>query len=299
MNPLVTIIAISHHHSDFVIECLESVRSQSYQNIELIIINNFSDDRSSFLIKEWLRVNNFNFRFIENKEPLSVTQNLNMGLKFSSGKYFQGLSCDDVLLPNKISKQVELFENNPRWSVVSGSAILINEKGFKIGVNRKKKSRLEFSDFFYGRNNLIAPAVLIKKSDIDEIGGYDESIQIEDFYLWLKFTSLNKLIYQSSDFLVKYRIHGSNFTSIGHSERIFGQVLEILKIYKERKDFQIAYQEFLLKELVRNSRINKKFALTLFPKITWNNLYRKSFVKAIVFFFIPTFILKKMNIYYY
>lgn len=299
MRPLVTIIAICHKHFDFVIECLDSVINQSYKNIEVIIINNIFNDNSSHLIKNWMDEKNINCIFIDNLKPLTVTQNLNMALKISSGKYYQALSCDDVLFLDKIEKQVDFLEADSSLSVVSGSALLINEIGDEIGLNKKKDSYLKFEDFFHSKTNLVAPSVLIRTNDVKEIGGYDENLQVEDLFLWLKLTYFQKKIYQSSEINVKYRLHGSNFTSFKKSELIFNEVSDIFFSYKEREDFSDSYQLFLLKEFSRNARISKGFALRLFFKIKPNRYFSKAFLKSIFFLFIPTYFLKKLNLHYY
>src|SRR6185312_5660911 len=98
--PSVSIIAICHKHAAYVIETLDSIRNQTNSNIELIIINNVKDECEK-IITDWTQKYQVNYLFIQNEQPKTVTKNCNIGLAYCTGKYFQVISCDDVLLPQK------------------------------------------------------------------------------------------------------------------------------------------------------------------------------------------------------
>ena len=115
--PLISVIAVCHNHGPYVIQTLDSIRNQTYPNIELIIINNRKDECEG-IIRNWIAEQNVKCTFIQNEQAKSITANLNYGLNHVSGVYFQGISCDDVLIKEKIEGQEIAFRNlNPDYAM--------------------------------------------------------------------------------------------------------------------------------------------------------------------------------------
>ena len=195
--PLVSIIAIAYNHEGFLIETLDSILKQDYPNIELIVIDSNSQDNSAALIKDWIRGKNISIQTIFQKEPKSITQNANEGLRLASGKYYQILSCDDNLEPEKIKKQVEVFQrSDENMAVIYCDASKINEKGdflkeptffeerswqFESQLPSGAIFPLLLQDYF-----LVAPTVLVDLEKVRELGGYDEKSMMEDLDIFLR-----------------------------------------------------------------------------------------------------------------
>ena len=129
--PLVSIIAICHKHSKFILDTLNSIKNQTYQNIELIIVNNVKDECENIILN-WIDENDFINPpiFIQNDEIKTITQNCNLGLNTCTGVYYQPLACDDILVLNKIEVQVAQFKIlDDRYACVNGNSLDINEEG--------------------------------------------------------------------------------------------------------------------------------------------------------------------------
>jgi len=196
-NPLVTVICLCYNQEAYVIECLNSVINQSYSNIELIIVDDFSTDNSKKTIRTWLQ-NNPEIQFIANEINLGITKSFNNALEFAKGKYIIDLAADDVLLPNCVKTQVNTFKNSSfkNLGVVYGNAELISESGsfdsYYFPVNDQKKvikKRITgdiyknvISDF----NSMCSVSAMIKKSVLEHLGGYDESLDYEDLDFWIR-----------------------------------------------------------------------------------------------------------------
>jgi glycosyltransferase involved in cell wall biosynthesis len=129
-NPLVTVICLCYNHADFVVEALESVLSQTHQNVELIIADDFSTDNSVEVIEKWLE-NHPKIRFFANKENLGNTKTFNQCLKIAKGVYIIDLAADDLLKKNCIENQLKGFEKTTYKNVglIYGNAALISEDG--------------------------------------------------------------------------------------------------------------------------------------------------------------------------
>lgn len=123
-NPLVSIIIITYNSSKYISETLESVRNQSYKNIELIISDDCSTDDTVAICEEWLKINGANFanyKLIAVTKNTGVAPNCNRGVKASKGEWLKLCAGDDLLLPeciadniyfSKINQDINIFISN-------------------------------------------------------------------------------------------------------------------------------------------------------------------------------------------
>lgn len=210
-SPLVSIIAICYNQAKFAIETLESVRAQTYHNIQLIIIDDCSTDNSVELIQSWITKNNVQCEFVKHVQNMGVTKTCNDGLNRVEGMYYQVIACDDIMMPEKIERQIAILIENNAVGVVHSNGETINEDGEKI------KDRYHSEARFFGKpenvfrellqdNRILAPSVLIRVSCIpNKKNAYDESLIFEDWYMWLKLAEKYEFYYLD-EVLVRYRI---------------------------------------------------------------------------------------------
>lgn len=210
MNPLVSIVVPSYNHTKYIKETILSIVHQTYQNIELIVIDDGSKDNSVEILKDLQK--EFDFQLIS-RENRGLITTLNEGLALSKGKYFCVVASDDVFMLNKIEIQVTCMEQNPEYALCFGKMKIIDEnsKYVKDLKNSHAKSGNVFYDLF-SRNFVTAPTVMLKKSHLIEVGGYSSDFSIEDYPLWLKISQKYQIGFVD-EFLVNYRIHGNNMSS--------------------------------------------------------------------------------------
>ena len=148
-NPLVTVICLCYNQGAYVVESLNSIISQSYSSIELIIADDCSTDNSKKVIEEWL-LEHPNVAFIANETNLGNTTTFNKTLKIAKGEYIIDLAADDILLPNCVKKQVEKFNSSTykNLGIVYGNAEIIDDKGnfisyyFDVDSNKRVENHL-------------------------------------------------------------------------------------------------------------------------------------------------------------
>src|SRR5688500_18926459 len=117
MKPLVSVICVSYNHARFVVEALDSVKSRTYLNIELIIVDDGSQDGSSRISQEWLKKYPQTV-FLDLKQNIGYTKAFNKAFKLAKGEFYIDLAADDVLLPNRIEKGVQGFlEKGDRYAI--------------------------------------------------------------------------------------------------------------------------------------------------------------------------------------
>ena len=196
-NPLVSIICLAYNHENFVVETLNSVIQQNYQPIELIIVDDYSKDRTKLEINNWL-LSHPDVQFIANEFNIGNTKSFNNALKIAKGEYIIDLAADDLLLPNGIQMQVNAFQKSKfkNLGVVYGNAEIINEDGsfnsfyFPVDKNGKVISKRIIGDIYSSvlstGDSICSVSALIKKSVFDFLGGYDETLAYEDLDSWIR-----------------------------------------------------------------------------------------------------------------
>lgn len=212
LQPLVSIICLCYNHEKFVAEALRSVFLQTYSNIELIIVDDASADDSVKVIEDVLDSVNvssianktqkgrFEFPyppiFIKNQHNQGNCKAFNQGLKKAQGKYIIDLAADDVLLDDRVEKQVTLFESlPPNYAVIFSNALNINEEGdvlnYHFPVNQEGKSKVEIPEgdvyIHVLRGYFISTATMMMRANVlQQMGGYDEALSYEDFDFWVR-----------------------------------------------------------------------------------------------------------------
>lgn len=198
--PLVSVICISYNHQDYVVEALNSVVNQSYPNIELIITDDCSSDKSQQIIKNWL--NDYpNVLFIPNKVNLGNTKTFNNAAKKATGDYFVDLAADDILLENCIQRQIETFINSKfeNTGLVYANIELFDENNNFISIYYDETENPQSGDVYemvISRSTKICSvASMIKKEVFETVGYYDENLTYEDLDLWVRASRLYNFEY--------------------------------------------------------------------------------------------------------
>jgi len=129
-QPLVTIICTCYNHENYVLDALNSVINQEYQNIQLIVVDDNSYDSSNKVITTWIKSHPDTI-FIQNQENLGITKSFNNAYKHAKGEYLIDLAADDILLPKCVKLQLEVFKNSSYNNVglVYGNAIVTDDSG--------------------------------------------------------------------------------------------------------------------------------------------------------------------------
>ena len=287
-QPLVSVVIPCYNHENFVQDSIQSVIDQTYQKIELIIIDDGSKDGSVEKIKEMIpacqeRFIRFEFRHRPNK-GLSAT--LNEALEWCEGKYFSALASDDIVLKNKIDIQTKYMEENPKTTAVFGSANYIDENNNIKILAKLKRQEYFFNKIFLNECQFYAPTQLMRKSVLDEVGGYDPDILVEDWYMWLKMAEKGS-VYCLSDTFANYRIHSSNTTK--NSKFIYENNMKTLSFYKDHSLYDKAYSKLRWTYIIWTGQQNKALSLKLLLEYIMENplvIFKREFLVYGKYFFV-------------
>lgn len=223
IKPWVTVICTSFNHEDYVQQALQSVVDQDYPNVELIVIDNGSTDRSAERIAAFTQSHPAT-RFILNSVNLGLNKAFNQGLALARGRYVIDLSADDVLLPGRITKQTACFEQlSGPYAVVFSNASYINAQGKEIGhhyavdATGHAYSRVPTGDVFrpiLESYFICTPTMMMRRDVLDELGGYDETLAYEDFDFWVRSSRLYHYAYVDEVLTQKRQLTNSLSTQV-------------------------------------------------------------------------------------
>ncbi|NID10336.1 glycosyltransferase [Fibrella aestuarina] len=194
-KPWVSVICTSFNQVTYIQDSLHSVVGQTYPNVELIIVDNASTDGSAEQIRSFCKKYPAT-QFIHNITNRGLCRAFNQGLARAVGEYVIDLSADDVMLPNRISRQIEQFLSLPAYyGVVFSNATYINESGeflrhhHPVRPDGRTTERVPTGDVFQEvltRYFINTPTMMMRRDMLTALGGYDESLAYEDFDLWVR-----------------------------------------------------------------------------------------------------------------
>jgi glycosyltransferase involved in cell wall biosynthesis len=114
-GPKVSVMIPVYNAKEFIADCLDSILSQDYQNLELVVSDDFSTDGTQNILKKY--AGDERIKLLLNDRNLGITDNCNQALSYCTGEYVSFFAGDDVMLPNKITSQVTMLEKHQEASM--------------------------------------------------------------------------------------------------------------------------------------------------------------------------------------
>ena len=210
MNMLLVSVIMPFHNSErFIHESVSSILSQTYQNFELITVNDASTDKSLSIVKAF---QDPRVKIINNLKQLGVAAALNRGLRFAKGQLIARMDADDIALRNRFSVQVEFLRQHPDIVLTGTWVTVINEQGRKIKIKKLPEDSEEIKNQILRWNPFIHSSVMMKKSVLRSVGKYNELYNgAEDYDLFLRISRSFKTANINQP-LLQYRISKSSVT---------------------------------------------------------------------------------------
>jgi glycosyltransferase involved in cell wall biosynthesis len=192
-----------YNNEHYVGMALESIFSQTYNNLEVIVINDGSTDNSLKTIKAF---KDERLKIISRKNK-GVSATRNEGIQKASGTYIAMHDGDDVSTPDRLQKQINFLIDNPDVGLIGTNLQLINEHGELIGMSNllTDPDDLKLSEIF--SNQIAQGTVMIRRNVLMQTDLYDTSMtHAEDTDLWRR-TSHLTMMANLKEPLYKYRVH--------------------------------------------------------------------------------------------
>lgn len=285
-QPLVTVIIASYNHAPYIEESILSVINQTYSNIELLVIDDGSTDNSVEKIRALQALHGFDFRVQENQ---GLTNTLNGAIARSKGTLIAPFGSDDIMLKDRIATQVAYMDGKPEVGICAGNIELIDADGNLYPESRQRRDvpfrRLNFEDMFLERKPYPpAPTLMIRREALEQVGGFDPNIRLEDLLIELKITHAGYYIDGLSVLMARYRKHATN--SYKNHRFMIDNILRSYELFSDHPLYEHVRYKFLSSMFLKTANRDRKLARELLAQIpfrawnkkTWRGLGRLYFL---------------------
>ena len=216
-KPTISVIVPTFNRACIITKTIESVINQTYQDIEIIVVDDCSTDNTEEIIKE-LQKHDKRIRYIRHKENKGAGTARNTGIEEAKGIYIALQDSDDEWLPEKLEKQMQVFETVSAdvGVVYSGAWRIKNNEKTYIPFYRIKQKQGDIHKELLRENFIITPSLLIKRMCFAKVGFFEESLSyFEDWEFLIRVAKYFNFRYVDEPLLISY------YTSGGVNETTF------------------------------------------------------------------------------
>lgn len=213
----VSVVIPAYNAGQFIEETLESVYAQTYPPYEVIVVDDGSIDDTQERVEKFLG-RHPSLAYIRQNSS-GVAKARNMGIQAASGNWLAFMDADDLWTPTKLEIQMEFLRDNPHVDHLSAHATPFEGEKDRIhvpdsGFGHRGNGVVEHAALLLTIGNpIITSSVMIRKSSVSELGGFDESLVVaEDHELWLRLAMHGYIFAYQHQKLVRRRIHEHNLS---------------------------------------------------------------------------------------
>lgn len=305
-NPLVSVVVVTYNSATTVIETLDSIKEQTYQNIELIVSDDYSSDDTIKVVKKWMEKYSSRFMYSEIVSAIKntgVAGNLNRGIRKSHGAWIKTIAGDDLLTSKAIEEYISYISLNAEIRMC-----VCDVEPFAIGCEVPESILHSYKSFFEMESEsyeqqrkrvmtslvFVGPTYFFSRELFDEIGGYSEKYSnAEEWPFVYKVITKGNRIYALNKKLVLYRFRAD---SLCHSRKDNGLVnyCHFIGLYKH-------YFDYPFKTLIKEGHFLTAwdYALYFWSRKLQYRIKNKGINKVVVplfFLFSPLAYLRKLGI---
>lgn len=233
-RPLLSILCLCYNHDAFLDQALTSIENLSYQNLEVLVVDDCSRDNSVHLLKKWEQKKpGWKFWFHTKNE--GNCRSFNQLLKEAKGKFVLDFATDDRLLPDGLEDWVGRLLSSPQAAFCYADAWLFGEgwqekKLFSAQNPRPNWPEGHVLNHLFGKPFICPPAIMFRRSALLEIGGYNENLAYEDWNVWLQLARKHEVVRHPQPVL-EYRSHPDSLSASlfrSRNVKLIDSTLEIL-----------------------------------------------------------------------
>ena len=260
-TPKVSVCIPTFNGVEYLCQAVESVLKQSYQDFEIVIVDNCSTDQTEGLVEALKKKSNGCIRYYKNDRNIGLVANLNRCLKYARGAYIKFLCADDMLLPRCIEKMVEGLDLHLSVKLVTGSRLMIDERGNEYGIRRYMnadavvRGNQVITRCLFGGNFIGEPtAVMFRKNDLT--GCFREDMpQLSDMDMWFQLLEQGDLLSLETP-LCAIRSHAAQMT---HENVKLGMLVDdnvkLFETYSQKPYLEATWLLILKHKLLMTYRV--------------------------------------------
>jgi len=236
--PDVSIIMPCYNHGQYIYEAIDSVLNQTFQNFEIVIINDGSTDPQTIEILKNIHHPKIKVLHTSNQGLASARNN---GIREAQAPIILPLDSDDKIAPTYLEKSVKILQSNEEIGIVYCLAEFFGEKHGKWLLPEYSLKEMLF-------HNLIFHCAFFWRSDWEKLNGYNPNMKYgwEDWDFWLSIISTGKKVHRIPEVLHEYRVRKS---SMVHAMTELDKVKMHAQIFRNHQDFYISNLEDIIEEI--------------------------------------------------
>lgn len=247
--PLVSVIIPSYNSAEFIGRTIHSVLTQGYDNFEIIIVDDSSEDETLKIVKQLSdKDNRINFYKIDHAGIPSIPRNF--GIQKAKGELIAFLDSDDLWIKNKLRQQVKYFSDHPEIIFVYSISVTFGEVNifspyYEVLPLAFRAAHTQ-DDLIKNGNSIPLSTVLVRAEKLKEVKGFDEDPKLnigEDYDLWLRLSNLGKFIFIPR-IHAYYRIHKKQLSNKWETNK------EKIRYLAEKRGLQLPEYKFYRKKNV-------------------------------------------------
>jgi len=237
MSKLVSVIIPTYNRADIITEAINTVLEQTYQNFEIIVIDDGSTDNTCEVIKN-IDDSRIQYIYQENSGRPSLARNT--GIKISIGEYIAFLDSDDLWHREKLEKQIDILDNNNNIGLVTNWSLYKTFKNEEIQV-KKSQAKTQKENVLYiltapDKAFTGTPTLLVRKKCFETIGSFDDEMTFcEDWDLFFRISLLYE-IYNIEEILTYVRMHQESISKTPDVKKFKDSYLRYLQKAFENKN---------------------------------------------------------------
>jgi glycosyltransferase involved in cell wall biosynthesis len=252
-QPKVSIIMPTYNRANFIAESIESIRSQTWTDWELIIIDDGSDDNTEEIVAQ---IKDARIKFFKSKRTAMVGKLKNFGIARSSGEFIAFLDSDDLWAPSKLQKQIEALALYPEAGFCMTGGFTFRKPLEPIDYFYKQREGIRYDNVFISlfQSEVAAytQALMVRKSSLDAAGRFNEegdlTMNDADFIALLALHLKAIILFEP---LVYRRLHQSNYIHEAW-EKSYGEGIDLVQSYRKKGDLPPAVARKSLYQLYIN-----------------------------------------------
>ncbi|MBN1262979.1 MAG: glycosyltransferase [Candidatus Pacebacteria bacterium] len=228
LQPLVSVIMPVYNSAGYVVEAIESLLNQTYPNLEIVIVDDASTDKTGRILVEFKKLYPQKIRLIRLSQNLGQGGDsaANVAYQHCRGEFIARMDADDIAKPERIQTQINFFQKHPELTVLGTNAEVINSQGQVVG---EKKVPLKHEDIYrayFSWHPMINPSLMFRRSHLPSKKNLYSTANPtnNDYHTLMRMISRGAKFSNLPQKLIYYRIHEKN-DSLIHVRRMFKNTL--------------------------------------------------------------------------
>jgi glycosyltransferase involved in cell wall biosynthesis len=232
-NPTVSVVVPVYNGEKYVRQALDSIINQTFQDFELIAVNDGSTDSTCSILKEYAQ-KDCRIRVLENQSNIGCAGSVNKGLKTAAGRYIAFHDHDDISEPDRFDIEVKRLDSDPELGLVGTGYVVINGHGIEMKRRDILSTYEEIKEKMLKGSAFCNGSVMFKRDVLDTVGFYREQLKCAGDFDFLARVSEKYKVVNIDKYLYRLRRGIPSISSMNHLRQLEEHLL-ILEFAKERK----------------------------------------------------------------